>query len=252
MKRIRNFLEDESGVMVSTEALFLYPFTIFIIFWLIYMGLWMFQGVAIQNYAQKLAVTAAREVSYPGYTNLAQKKGSDGKYYGNALSVFGTHAIDWDTTNGVSIYINPTTKDLKISPYRYLTSIGKNSNILGDKKVQLESIGQKIVKENSLLSGTDIRVSIQTDNYFISQQVTVKITESLPVPGIVKWLGFDGSSLSATASATANDPDEYVRNTDLVFDFLDILGKKLGISDGISGAIEKVKSVIEDINKIGL
>lgn len=239
MKRIRNFLEDESGVMVSTEALFLYPFTIFIIFWLIYMGLWMFQGVAIQNYAQKVAVVAAREISYPGYMNLAEG--------GDPVSIFGTNAIDWETNVKIEV------KKATVYPYRYLTSIGKDK-ILDDAQLKsLQGVASSIVTENSMLvSDGPIRIDVDTENYFISQQVTVKITESLPIPGIVKWLGFDGSSLSATASATANDPDEYVRNTDLVFDFLDILGKKLGISDGISGAIEKVKSVIEDINKIGL
>ena len=49
MKRIKRFLQNEDGVMVDIEALFLYPFTIFIIFWLIYMGLWMFQAVALKN-----------------------------------------------------------------------------------------------------------------------------------------------------------------------------------------------------------
>lgn len=238
MKRIRNFLEDESGVMVSTEALFLYPFTIFIIFWLIYMGLYMFQGVALQNYAQKVAVVAAREISYPGYMNLAEG--------GDPVSIFGTNAIDWETDVKIEV------KKATVYPYRYLTSIGKDK-ILDDAQLKsLQGVASSIVTENSMLvSDGPIRIDVDTENYFISQQVDITITETLPTPGVFSWFR-ETSKLSATASATANDPDEYVRNTDLVFDFLDILCKKLDISDGISGAIEKVKSVIEGIGNIGL
>ncbi|WP_295219021.1 hypothetical protein [Ruminococcus sp.] len=198
----------------------------------------MFQGVALQNYAQKVAVVAAREISYPGYMNLAEG--------GDPVSIFGTNAIDWETNVKIEV------KKATIYPYRYLTTLGKGK-ILDDAQLKnLQEVASSIVTENSLLvTDKPIEIEIETENYFISQQVDITITETLPTPGVFSWFR-ETSKLSATASATANDPDEYVRNTDLVFDFLDILGKKLGIKDGISGAIEKVKSVIEDINKIGL
>lgn len=238
LNKIRSFFKSENGVMVSTEAIFLYPFTIFVIFALIYMGLYMFQGVAIQNYAQKVAVIAAREVSYPGYMNLAKS--------GDPVSIFGTHAIDWETN--VEIEVNKSA----IHPYRYLTTVGENKVLGADQVAKLQKVASSIITENSLLA-TDqpIQVQIQTKNYFISQEVTVTITETLPTPGVFSWFR-EKSKLSATASATANDPDEFVRNTDLVFDFLDVLGEKLGVKDGISGAIKKVKSIVGDIQKIGL
>lgn len=250
MRKIRRFLKSEDGVMVSTQALFLYPFTVFIIFWLIYMGLWMYQGVTLQNYAQKLAVTAAREVAYPGYTRMVESKTS-----ASPVSIFGTSAIDWsrstkiEMTNKASnvniFYSGSGGSNVAVHPYRYMTTIGSDSNILSStQKKSLQDIGMAMITENSMLANVKAtKVDIKVSNYFVSQNVTVTMTEEVPVPGIVKWLGFDGNQITASASATANDPDEFVRDVDLVFDFADYLAKKLGISDKLDKAMEKVREV---------
>ncbi len=247
MKRIRRFLQSEDGVMVDVQAIFLYPLTIFIIFWIIFMGMYMFQGVALQNYAQKLAVISSREVSYPGYIDMP---GS-----GNYVSVFGTHAIDWDT-NGENLTITiPKVTDGNVKslrPYRYLTSIGSNSNILGDgQEAKLKAIAEKIISQNSLLTCENAEVQINVSNYFVSQQVEVTVSETLPSPGLISWLS-NKSRISATAFASANDQDEFIRNTDLVFDFAETLAKKLNLDkdSNFGKAIEKVRSFMNKVNGV--
>lgn len=253
MKRIKRFLQNEDGVMVDIEALFLYPFTIFIIFWLIYMGLWMFQAVALQNYTQKVAVLASREVSYPGYIDMA-----DG-LTGGKTSVFGTSAIDWNIESNAKISVPRVTsggrdgqKQTAIRPYRYLTSIGEESNILDSQQTTLQNLAREILGQNSMLAYSNITVQITPSNYFVSQSVKVKATESVPIPGLVKWLGFDGGTISCTAYASANDQDEFIRNTDLVFDFAETLAKKLNLDkdSGFGKAIEKVRSFMNKVNGV--
>lgn len=248
-KKIKSFLKDENGIMVNVEAIFLYPLTIFVIFALVYIGLFMFQVVAIQNCSQKIAVLASREISYPGYVDMPSG--------GSCVSVFGTNAIDWDVNENAKITVPRVTQSTgeeksAIRPYRYLTTIGKNSNILdGSQKDKIIKIAKSVVDNSKLLASDNIVVEIKADNFFVSQQVEVKISEELPTPGLFTWFQ-KKSQVSATAFASANDQDEFIRNTDLVFDFAETLAKKLNLDkdSNFGKAIEKVRSFMNKVNGV--
>lgn len=244
LDRIKRFMQDENGAMVATEALFLYPFTIFVIFTMIYISLYMYQAVALQSFAQKIAVTAAREMAYPGYIDLSTGGSDNG-----AVAIFGTNAIDWETCDNITLKTDASS--VTVRPYRYLTSIGSNSSILSsDQRSRLQSAAASMIKENSLLVGElQGGVTINTTNWFVSQSVDVTITQSFPILGFVEALGFDGSSITASATASANDPDEFIRNVDLVVDTAKIFAKKLGIDTSkVSEIIEKCKDALSKFN----
>lgn len=242
--RIKGFMQDENGAMVATEALFLYPFTILVIFTMIYISLYMYQAVALQSFAQKIAVVAAREVAYPGYINMSTG-GSDS----GAVAVFGTNAIDWETTGNISM--NSDAGSVTIHPYRYLTTIGSDSPILDkDQRDRLEAAAAQMVKDNSILVGNlEDGVTVTASNWFVSQSVEVTISQSFPVLGFVQALGFEGNTITAKATASANDPDEFVRNVDLVFYVADGIAKKLGINTTkVSEMIQKCKDALSKFN----
>ncbi len=247
--RIKRFIKDENGAMVATEAVFLYPFTILVVFTMVYISLYMYQAVALQSFAQKIAVVAAREAAYPGYINLSTG-GSSG---GSAVAVFGTNAIDWET--GKTISLPTSASDITIRPYRYLTTVGSNSTILDStQKARLQEAAANMVKENSILVGNlNDGVIVNVSNWFISQSVEVTISQSFPVLGFAEELGFKGNKITATATASANDPDEFVRNVDLVCDTAKNLAEKLGIDTGkISDMIQKCKDALSTFNvKVG-
>lgn len=245
-KKIKKFLSDESGLMVTTEAIILYPYTIIVIFAMIYIGLVIFQGVALQNYAQKIAVIAAREVAYPGYIDLMGTTDDTS----TAVSIFGTNAIDWE--DGCTITVGNNAETKQVNAYRYLFNIGQNSDILSSQqKSKLTAAATSMVENYSLLAGDGVQIEINATNYFISQQVDVTITENLRILGFVEALGFKGDTLSATATATANDPDEFIRNVDLVFGVGEELAAKLGINTNkFSDVIKKIKDVLKEFNMV--
>lgn len=242
MKKIRRFLASEDGVMVSVEAVFLYPFTILLIFVLIYIGLYLFEGYMVQNYAQKLAVTAAREIAMPGYTKLA------GDETEKQVSVFGTPAVDWNVDEKFTINIETDTSKAKSLGQLY-RNFGSGDNLLdAEQKERLTAIGEKILEEQTILKSSNTTVVIEPKNYFVTQQVTVTISEDIEVFGVAAAFGFDANQVSASAVATAGDPDQFIRDVDTVGMIVSDIFKIFHID--INSFTQKFRDILDKFNAI--
>ena len=181
------------------------------------------QSVMMYTQAQKIATVASKELGYQIIGNSAAK----------------TPAVDFKdntlfTENNVkSIY------EHEANLYRYLTL----GDPLEDNSEELEESLKTLISNINIIEESDITCNISADNYFLTQEVQVEITKKAEIPDFFKFLQIDGitADLTVRASAANSNGAEFVRNTDIVYDFVSFLSEKLHISDKISNLVQKLK-----------
>lgn len=96
--------------------------------------------------------------------------------------------------------------------------------------------------------GGGVTCDINAKNYFINQTVSVTIKREGAIPEVFSYIGMDGvsSDITVTATAASCDGAEFVRNTDMVYDFVTFLSDRLHISDKISYLKEKVQGAFKE------
>jgi len=90
------------------------------------------------------------------------------------------------------------------------------------------------------------RISIEYDviNYIIYQEVIVNVSQSIPMPVNLSFIGFPESiTLTQEARAVVQNGDEFVRNVDIAKDMAIWLEKKFGGSETFRGALDKIGDV---------
>lgn len=239
--KIKGKIKSENGAVQVIEATFLYPIAFMCIFFLLYVGLYMLQSITINSYAQKVALLAAREVSYPGYLQLTKD-----------TSVYKTAAVEADyggsgikNDKGAIVKCTFKTDEVKTDAYRYWSSDPLDKDSKSTLTDILNGSGSSLVKNHSLLSAGNSSVNIKCENNVISQNIYVNIEQELMGIGLLSYFGIDAPKVSARAAATVSDSDELIRNTDFVIDVSENLAKKLGINiDKMKESIKKAKETI--------
>ena len=238
MRRIKEIIKDENGAAQMVEAAIIYPIVFLCLIFLIYIGLYILQYMSISAYAQKVALLASREIAYPGYIDMA---GKDRKKYSNAaleadLSKYG------NSFNGnISISFDPDESEIRA--YRYWSS-----DPLSGHEEPFENILKEMVRKNSIIGAkNDVTAEISSENYFVVQYVNVHISQSLMDFAVLDFFGIESPTVAVSVKASANDTDEFIRNTDFAVDAIEAIAKKLGID--VDSMKNKVKEAKE---KLGL
>ena len=210
IKDIRN----DTGAVQVIEMTLVFPIVIIAMGFLIYISFYILQGVSMYNNAQRIAVTAAREAAFPGYEKL----------YGNQGV---TVKADFAWEDGYSPAIDLLNDIMKEhDPYRYMG----NGFLNESEKSSLESNLEKLIKSGSFLADSFVECHIKTENNILSQEVQVNVKKQISSPGFLQYLGIDDDlSININAKAVVNDPAEFIRNTDMVFDFKDYVFDNLKI-----------------------
>ena len=263
-KKLKKILANEDGAISVIEAAIIYPIVFFCLLVLIFIGLYILQNMIITSFAQKTAITAAREVAYPGYLDLAADKvyntgAVDADFHDKPVNAADNNAEN-NNAQGVAkalipqrvkavIKCNFDSKKVKTDAYRYWKSDPMN-NATKTKLINF-MVGSKgdsgMVTSLSVFGTGKATAEIECDNHILSQTVKVKVTQELmDFPGL-RFFGIETPKVTAMASATVADSDELVRNADFVVDTIDSLGKKFGID--IADMRSKVESALA---KIGL
>jgi hypothetical protein len=87
---------------------------------------------------------------------------------------------------------------------------------------------------------------IEVKTGFLGTNVTVTIKHNIPMPGVLAYLGYDGSTtLKAAAYTFSINPSEFVRNVDLAEDLTKAIFDKLGLDYG--SFTSKTQSVLQKI-----
>lgn len=222
----------EKGAVPIVEATFIFPIVFFCMFFLIYIGMYILQSVLIYTQTQKVASIVSKSMAVTGYEKV-------GKHTADNVN-FDFKDNKYFTQDSVN-----TIYDEKAKLYRYFYSdpIAGNSDIKS-----INSSLTSLIDNLSIISGGGVTCDINAKNYFINQTVSVTIKREGAIPEVFSYIGMDGVSRDITVTATAASCDgaEFVRNTDMVYDFVTFLSDRLHISDKISYLKEKVQGVFQE------
>lgn len=252
MKKRFHFLRREDGAELI-EAALIYPFVLLILGGLLYMGVFILQYVTVGAYAQKVALLAAREVAYPGYISLISADKLSTSAIELELNDYTKAASsEENNANGMTISFPVAAKAAHARAYRYWkkdplepnpieANATKASNQYNSGQL-LEDILSTMVNQNSIMVGKqNAEVSITCKNVIVAQYVTVTVKQDLMNNQLLHALGVEQPSVTLSAVASANDTDEFVRNTDFVCDALEMIAKKLHIN--VNGFRDKVNDI---------
>lgn len=227
---------DEKGSAQIIEMTLIFPFVLLCMFFLIYLCSYILQGISIYNAAQRIAVTAAREVSIPGYGQL---------YGGQGV----TSKADFNWEEGYAPAISVINKIMEEhNPYRYWG----NDFLSVGKKETLESNLEKLINDSSFLASSNVDCTITTSNNILNQQVEVRVIKYISLPRIISHFGLmDNISIDVTATAVVGDTAEFIRNTDMVMDLTDYIFSNLKIGKSGQTINEKISIYKQKFSDVG-
>lgn len=228
-------IRDEKGVAMVEATLYM-PLVLCVVMSLLYLALFNMQEYMMLYEAQRVAAVAAREDAYIGYDTFGM--GTD-------------HEIDF--VSGADL-----TSDGKVNGYleahhKKLSTLYRGAGKLvaaitgGHAGAQAVSVAATVRESTLVALGTMSVPEIDVNTGFLGTNVTVTITHKMPMPGVMAYLGYDGSTtLKASAYTFSINPSEFVRNVDLGGDLADYICDKLGINLGeFVGETKKVLGKIK-------
>lgn len=221
MYRFLNKIKDESaGVMV--ENVIVLPLVFVIIIFMIISAFLVHDRVTIETAARRGATYASHCIADPNYATLVGQSG------------------ELDFSKSVeNISFSSVGKNIKA--YRYLTGGASVQGVVEDEV-------KKIVNKTRInwISQDSITVTCSQENKIIYQDVCVKVTSTYHLPGWIEWFGLESEyKVETEAKIAAVDPDEFIRNADLVVDLItqvdDATGGHVGKAlDSISSMASKL------------
>ncbi len=226
--------KNENGAIMVEAALYM-PLVICTVMALIYLAVFNMQEYMLMFQAQKAAAVASREEAYLGYGEFRMGSGKE---------------IDFSWGDG-----NMPSED-KITAYyeAYHTRLkdlyrGIGRFFSGGTSPDYSSRFADMASESALIAlGRISSPEIEVDRGFLGTEIKVTITHSFPIPGVLRYLGYDRSTtIKAAAYSYSVNPGEFVRNVDLAADFIDYVMKKLGLADNYNEFWEKTNKILDVI-----
>ena len=207
---MKGFKENERG-MVIVEATIVFPVMFLVIFLMLFTGNAYLQKCRVDAYVNQLAIEGAAYCADPMLDNV---------------------------TNG-SI---PNVSDSEVYPYRYFDPNGA-ANIESEMQIKAE---QKINNMSSgLFSGMTPKNQIVTAKYnngFIYSTFSVDVEYKIVFPIRLLFSTENMSmSLASHASMPVSDTAEFIRNVDMVEDYME----KYGIAERLAEAKQKLDDALQ-------
>lgn len=233
MRNLIRYIKDEKANAIVENVIVL-PMIFVVIFALIQTMFIMHDRSTVEAAAKRGAVYAAHCANDPAYSKLVA---------GGDLDVVIT--IPEKSTAHYAFSFSTVSSD--INPYRYIYGVSKISG-------SVESEVKRII-EKTRIPWRDleiVNVSCNVKNMFLYQDITVTVKADYSIPEIYGAFGLDTEyQYEVTATVTANDPDEFIRNADLVVDIITEIDEKTGGYLGkASDTISKIGTTILDWMKV--
>lgn len=218
-KKLRS---DKANTLL--ENVIILPLIIIIIYFMILASFVIHDHSTLDAAAKRGTIYAARCVSDPNYPMILQQSG----HQSGTLDTNVT-ALSADSFKGVGD---------NIKPYRYL--VMNTADIQDATANEVYNIIQQTKIPWREIETGDIVVKV--DNKIIYQNVEVSITARYPLPQIFGNFGLPTEFNYTVSAVTAvNDPDEFIRNVDLIVDVCAAIDQKTG------GNIQKVLAKLNDM-----
>lgn len=223
----------EKGAIMVEAAIYV-PLVLCTVMALIYLALFNMQEYMMMYQVQRVAAVAAREEAYIGY-----------EYFGMGAD----NEIDFDWGEGnypseADITEYYKKHNAKVSEmYRELT--GWFTDTSGDYEGRFADAA----RDASLLAIGDISTpDVEIKKGILGTEVNVTITHSLPMPGVIRYLGLEDQLTLYESSYTCSvSPSAFVRNVDLAVDLTSYVLEKLGLSDSVNTFFDKTKEILSKI-----
>lgn len=223
LNRIKNRIKTESANTLVENVIIL-PLIFIIIFAILLTMFIIHDRSTLEAAAKRGAIYASHCIADPNYSNI--------------LSQSGNTAGDLDIRQSVSGF-SFTNLGKNIQPYRYLKP--KTSGLAGNVQAEVAAI----VKETRIpwRELTVDQVTFKQSNMIFYQDVTVSIKAQYPLPKFFSSIGLDTNyNYEVKAKMTVNDPDEFIRNVDLVVDLI-------VLADNATGG--HIQNVMDKIGELG-
>lgn len=212
-------MKDESAGVVVENVVVL-PIVFVVIFFMIVSAFLLHDRVTVETAARRGAMYAAHCVADPNYASLVGITG-ELDYSGSV-----------DNSYFSSIGDN-------IKAYRYIVGGGADE-LKGNVEAQVSEIVNKT--RINWIPQENIEVECIPENKIIYQTVTVQVSASYHLPQWFGWFGLETQyTVETRATLAAVDPDEFIRNADLV---VDIITK---VDNATGGYLEKAISSISSM-----
>lgn len=214
LKKLKKLMSDTSGDAV-VEATILFPIMIMIFAALILLAMYLPQRTILQEAAQFTAIALATEISdtYVAFDNQ-----------GNRVAEVAVENVYVSTIKGI---------------------LGSGLNA-EDKAY---SIANHLAGKGIISVSGEVQVELEATNYVIYQEITVKLTQSVPLPVDLSFIGFPTEIvLVQEASAVVQNGDEFVRNIDIAKDMVIWLDNKFEISKTLEEALGSIGDVVGKFN----
>ena len=187
--------QETGGAMV--ENVIVLPLVFVVIIFMVVSAFLIHDRVTLEAAARRGATYAAHCVADPNYASLVGHSGE----------------LDM-SKEGTDISFSSIGK--KVKAYRY---IGKGPNVQSDVEQEVKKIIEKT--RINWLSQDNVTVECRQENKIIYQDVTVTVRANYHVPKWFELFGLESDyTIEAVAKITAVDPDEFIRNADLVVDLI--------------------------------
>lgn len=207
---IRKIVKEDKGALI-VEATMVFPVMFLVIFLMLFAGNAYLQKCRVESLVTDYAIEAAAKCADPMLKYAEQ----------------GAEKI-------------PSMSDMNVIPYRYILS-GDIKDMVGDLEQQLETDISNM--STGLFSGMKPNahvddVKMEFNNHFIYSTLSVEVQYDVELP--VRLMGSDWiiMTISTRIDVPVSDSPEFIKNIDLVEDYL----QRLGIT-------EKIDKVKEDISK---
>lgn len=227
-------IKGERGVAI-VEATIYMPIVICVVMSLIYLALFNMQEYMMLYEAQRVAAVAAREDAYIGYDTFEMGGDNEVEFDSGA---------DLTSEARVNAYLSAHNESLS-ALYR---GAGKliSSIAGGHASARAQSVAGTVRESTLIAAGAMSTPEIEVKSGFLGTNVTVTIKHNMPMPGVIAYLGYDGSTtLKASAYTFSINPSEFVRNVDLAEDLTKKIFDALGLDYG--SFTSKTKSVLQKI-----
>ena len=217
MFRLWKKLNNETGGAMVENVIVL-PLVFIVILFLIMSAFLIHDRTTLEAAARRGATYAAHCIADPNYVSLVGHSGE----------------LDMNK-DADSISFSSIGKNVKA--YRY---IGRGPNVSSDVEQEVKKIIEKT--RINWLSQDNVTVTCRTENKIIYQDVTVTVRATYHLPKWFETFGMESDyTIETEAKITAVDPDEFIRNVDLV---VDIIVKVDGMTGGnLSKVADKIKTL---------
>lgn len=229
MKRMKN----ENGAIMVEASIYM-PLVLCTVMALLYLALFNMQEYALMYQAQRAAAIVSREEAYIGYEKLGMGKDNEIDFsWGDGNKPSGAQ---------ISSYYKAHHENLR-SLYREIASW------FGGSDTDYSRRFADAISESAIITlGSISSPEVQIERGLLGTEVKVTITHSLPIPGVLKYLEYDGgTTLRVAAYSYSLNPGEFVRNVDLAADLVSYIMDKLGLSKNYEEFLAKTKEIVDVI-----